>query len=90
MIVAATLGELQLVVVMNILHRGSSNIVNVVEVVILALLLANSSQVFELVVLVILVARATILARSSRGSRSNSTLQATSSSINDNSINTSK
>jgi len=90
MIVAATLGELQLVVVMNILHRGGSNRVNVVEVVILALLLANNSQVFELVVLVILVARATILARSSRGSRSNSTLQATSSTINDNSINTSK
>lgn len=76
MIVAATLGELQLVVVMNILHRGGSNRVNVVEVVILALLLANSSQVFELVVLVILVAIATVLA--------------TSSSINDNSINTSK
>ena len=90
MIVAATLGELQLVVVMNILHRGGSNRVNVVEVVILALLLANNSQVFELVVLVILVARATILARSSRGSRSNNTLQASSSSINDNSINTSK
>ena len=76
MIVAATLGELQLVVVMNILHRGGSNRVNVVEVVILALLLANSSQVFELVVLVILGAIATVLA--------------TSSSINDNSINTSK
>jgi len=76
MIVAATLGELQLVVVMNILHRGGSNRVNVVEVVILALLLANSNQVFELVVLVILVAIATVLA--------------TSSSINDNSINTSK
>ena len=90
MIVAATLGELQLVVVMNILHRGGSNRVNVVEVVILALLLANNSQVFELVVLVILVARATILARSSRGSRSNSTLQATSSTSNDHSINTSK